>query len=137
MKKLFIIALVLFNIHATVGQSDFEQVGQTLKLYINGTANGEPNEVVKAFHQDLNLYSIRKNELHIWYGKEYIKGIKEGEKNSRKGKVISIHIVDKIANAIVEIDVPTIKRKFTDFMLLAKINNQWRIIHKAYTSQKY
>lgn len=40
-----------------------EQITATLMDYIEGTANGEPDRVKRAFHEDLNLYHVGKDSL--------------------------------------------------------------------------
>ena len=56
--------------------------------YIEGTANGQPDRVRRAFHEDLNLYFVKNDTLQIWNGREYIGNIKEDEKNTRQGSVV-------------------------------------------------
>ncbi len=136
-KKILFASLIVFGLQNTTAQTDLEQIQTTLNLYINGTANGNPNDVKKAFHKDLNLYFIKNDSLKAWPGKKYIKNIKDGVKANRVGKIVSVNVVNKIAHAIVEIDMPDRKRRFTDFMLLSKIDNEWKIVHKAFTSEKY
>ncbi len=136
-KKLLMVTFVFFGCHSIVAQTDLEQIQNTLNLYIDGTAHGKPVDVTKAFHEDLNLYHVKNDSLKAWKGKHYIENIKEGKKANRVGKVVSIHVVNKIAHAIVEIDMPDRKRLYTDFMLLSKINDEWKIVHKAFTYINY
>ena len=113
-------------------QSDYSQIKKVLHDYIEGTANGAPDRVRNAFHKDLNLYSVKNDSLAIWFGKEYINGIKVGKKNSRQGKIISMDVEKDAATAKVEILIPG-WRVFTDYFLLLKIQGNWKIIHKSYT----
>ena len=91
----------------------------------------------KAFHKDLNLYSVRKGELSIWKGEKYIGNIKVGRKSNRIGKIISIDYENNAAMAKLEIDMPGAKRVYTDYMLLLKIKGVWKVIHKSYTFRPY
>lgn len=113
-------------------QSEYSQIKKVLHDYIEGTANGAPDRVRNAFHKDLNLYSVKNDSLAIWFGKEYINGIKVGKKNSRQGKIISVDVENDAAIAKVEILIPG-WRVFTDYFLLLKIQGNWKIIHKSYT----
>lgn len=113
--------------------SDIEQIQETLMKYIDGTANGEPEKLREAFHPDFNLYSVTSQDsLKIWRGKDYIAGVKEGEKNNRMGRIISIDHEKDAATAKVEILIPN-WRVFTDYFLLLKYQGQWKIVHKSYT----
>ena len=101
--------------------------------YIEGTANGEPERLQKAFHPDFNLYSVTKEDsLKIWQGKDYVGRIKPGKKNNRIGRIISIDVENNAAIAKAEILIPN-WRVFTDYFLLLKYQGSWKIIHKSYT----
>jgi Putative lumazine-binding len=118
-------------------KSEIEQISETLMDYIEGTANGEPNRLRKAFHPDFNLYTVtEKDSLRIRSGEKYILGIKQGEKANRIGRIISIDYEKDAAIAKAEIIVPN-WRIFTDYFLLLKYEGTWKIVHKSYTWREY
>ena len=130
-----VLSLLWLNINAQVdnSKSNIEEITVTLMKYIDGTANGEPDKLREAFHPDFNLYSVTKEDsLRIWKGQDYIEGIKEGKKNNRIGRIISIDFENDIATAKAEILIPG-SRIFTDYFLLVKVGGSWKIIHKSYT----
>jgi len=137
MKNLFVVFLCLISCEIVFAQSDKDQITETLLDYIEGTANGQPERIKNAFHKDLNLYSISNDTLGITSGKKYIGYFKEGQKRDRVGKIVSIDVVNNAAMAKVEIDVPTRKRLYTDYMMLLKVEGKWKIIHKSYTHVSY
>ena len=101
--------------------------------YIDGTANGDPEQVRRAFHPDFNLYTVNDGDsLWIRSGAKYIAGIKVGEKNTRQGRIISIDVEGNAAMAKAEIAVPG-WRIFTDYFLLLKYEGAWRIVQKSYS----
>ena len=112
--------------------SEYENIKGVLMDYIEGTAHGEPERVRRAFHEDLNLYSVKNDTLAVWYGKDYVGGITPGKKNNRQGKILSIDYEKDAATAKVEIKIPN-WRIFTDYFLLLKIEGKWKIIHKSFT----
>ena len=124
-----------FNVNAQTenAKSEIDQIQETLMKYIDGTANGEPHKLKEAFHPDFNLYSVTKEDsLRIWSGKDYIGGIKKGEKSNRIGRIISIDYEKDAAIAKAEIIIPN-WRIFTDYFLLVKYQGSWKIVHKSYT----
>jgi hypothetical protein len=137
MKKVILIVLLFTTTFVVNSQTEKEQIKEALLHYIEGTANGEPDRVQKAFHKDLNLYSIRNGALAIWKGDQYIGNIKSGKKSNRIGKIISIDYENNAAMAKLEIDMPGAKRVYTDYMLLLKIKGVWKVIHKSYTFRPY
>lgn len=113
--------------------SEMELISATLMDYIEGTANGQPERLHRAFHPDFNLYTVtEKDSLRIRDGQEYIAGIKPGEKANRIGRIVSIDFEKDAATAKVEIVIPN-WRIFTDYFLLLKYEGSWKIVHKSYT----
>jgi Putative lumazine-binding len=115
------------------GDSNLEQITATLTDYIEGTANGEPERLKRAFHPDFNLYAVDdKNKLLVRSGEKYISGVKQGEKSNRIGRIVSIDYEKDAATAKVEIVIPK-WRVFTDYFLLIKYEGSWKIVQKSYT----
>ncbi len=137
MKKIIVTIFILTGILNSNAQTEIEGINKTLFDYIEGTANGEPERLNRAFHPDFNLYFISKDSLRVWSGKKYIKNIKTGVKNNRIGRVISIDFEGNAATAKIEIIMPSLKRIYTDYLLLLKVNNSWKIIHKSFTFKNY
>lgn len=137
MKKIVFFILLTMGFQSLIAQTETELITQTLNDYIEGTANGQPERLKKAFHPDFNLYFVGQDSLRIWSGKEYVSNIKEGEKNDRKGEIVSINFVNNAASATIEIDIPSRKRLYTDYLLLLKYQGSWKIIHKSFTFKEY
>jgi hypothetical protein len=136
MKYLTLIFAFLWGLSGLQGQnnqSDIEQISETIMHYIEGTANGEPERLRKAFHPDFNLYTVNEQDsLRIRSGEKYIANIKPGEKTNRIGRIISIDFEKDAAMAKAEIIVPN-WRIFTDYFLLLKYEGSWKIVQKSYT----
>ncbi len=141
LKILTILFFVGTTINATAqakqSQSEIEQITATLMDYIEGTGNGEPERLKRAFHPDFNLYTVTtKDSLRIRSGEKYIANVKEGKKTSRIGRIISIDYEKDAATAKAEIIIPN-WRIFTDYFLLLKYEGSWKIVHKSYTWRAY
>lgn len=129
-----ILVLVAFNISA---QSEIDNINKTLYDYIDGTANGEPERLKRAFHPDFNLYFVKNDTVRVWSGKKYISNVKQGRKSNRIGRIVSVDYDGNAANAKIEILMPRNKRIYTDYLLLLKVKGNWKIIHKSFTFKKY
>jgi hypothetical protein len=136
--KIRFIGLVIlfgFNMNAQIENQKFEleQITETLMDYIEGTANGNPDRLRKAFHPDFNLYTVNaEDRLRIRSGEKYISNVKKGEKSNRIGRIISIDYEKDAAIAKAEILIPN-WRVFIDYFLLLKYEGSWKIVHKSYT----
>lgn len=117
--------------------SDIAQITATLMDYIEGTANGEPDRLKRAFHPDFKLYTVTESDsLRIRSGEKYISDIKPGEKANRIGRIISIDYEKDAAMAKAEIAIPG-WRIFTDYFLLLRYEGSWKIVQKSYTWRAY
>jgi len=137
MLKVFLLWILTFVCLYTYGQSqtvkpDIDMITATLMDYIEGTANGQPERLRKAYHHDFNLYTVMNDSIMIRSGEQYISNIKIGEKNNREGKILSIDIENDAAIAKAEIVVPN-WRVFTDYFLLLKYGGEWKIVQKSYS----
>lgn len=129
---LFVFSLNLISAQSQSGTTDIQEISETLMLYIDGTQNGKPEKLRKAFHPDFNLYTVTEEDsLRIRSGAQYVSNVKEGKKSNRIGRIISIDYENDAAIAKVEILVPN--RIYTDYFLLLKYEGSWKIVHKSYT----
>jgi hypothetical protein len=136
--KIGLIGLVILfglNVNAQIenSKSEINQITETLMDYIEGTTNGEPNRLRRAFHPDFNLYRVTtEDSLRIRSGEKYISNVKEGEKSNSIGRIISIDYEKDAAIAKAEILILN-WRVFTDYFLLLKYEDSWKIVYKSYT----
>lgn len=136
MKKFILISLLSIGCLTLSAQSDIELISQTLTDYIEGSTNGQPARLKSAFHPDLNLYSVRDNQINVWSGVDYIKDTHEGKPTDEFGKIISIDYENNAAMAKVEISHPKNPIPYIDYFMLLKSDGKWTIIHKMYTKYK-
>ena len=141
LSKVLLIALIFvgaisLKAQTENNQSEIAQIEETLMNYIDGTANGEPEKLKKAFHPDFNLYTISNDSLRVRSGKKYIGNVKDGEKSNRIGRIISIDYENDAAIAKAEIIIPN-WRIFTDYFLLMKYEGSWKIVQKSYTYRPF
>ncbi|NVK52584.1 MAG: nuclear transport factor 2 family protein [Flavobacteriaceae bacterium] len=118
-------------------KSEIEMIRTTLMDYIEGTANGQPDRLKRAFHPDFKLYTVRGDSAWARSGKRYIANIKKGKKSNRIGRIIAIDYENNAASAKVEILMPNYGRMYTDYFLLLKYKGSWKIVQKSYTFRPY
>lgn len=135
MKKVLLVLAVLAISLTTNAQTEEELVRATLHDYIIGTSNGEPERITKAFHSDLNLYTVKNDTLVKRNGQAYIALFEPGKKNTRVGEVLMIDIENDAATAKVEISFSDRPGAYIDYFLLLKVEGHWTIIHKSYTKK--
>ncbi|MEL7122671.1 MAG: nuclear transport factor 2 family protein, partial [Bacteroidota bacterium] len=115
-------------------ENEISRIKAALTDYIEGSTNGQPKRLKEVFHPDLNLYYIRNGDLRTWSGTAYISDTKEGKPTGEIGQIISIDYENDIATAKVEIKGSN--KAYIDYFLLLKLEEGWKIIHKAFTEKK-
>ncbi len=137
MKKIALILTLFLGAISINAQTEIEEIHKPLMDYIEGTANGEPDRLKRAFHPDFNLYFVKNDSVNAWSGKGYISNVKKGRKSNRIGKIVSVDFVNDAAIAKIEIDMPDRNRLYTDYLMLLKVKGEWKIIHKSFTFVEY
>lgn len=132
MKKLLFIAFIFVISTQVNAQTEEAAVRATAMDYIEGTANGEIDRIRRAFHETAALYAVNDNGgLRKIPIDQYIGYFKPGQKNDRKGKIVSVDLVNDAAQ--VKIEIVSGQWKFTDYLLLLKLEGGWKIINKSFT----
>lgn len=138
----------LFFLHSLNAQAesvinnDHQDVINTAYNYFNGVSNGDQALLAKTFAMDyghMKMVSIDKET-----GQEYIKTVPFKEfagyfntptKDTWQANILSVDIVDG-KMAMVKLDFDTPKTHYVDYLVMYKINNQWRIVNKTFTMEK-
>lgn len=135
MRKFIFIPLLLSFIFSASAQSEEAAVRATAMDYIDGTANGEIAQIRRAFHEDAALFAVNDDGgLRKIPIDQYIGYFKQGQKNDRQGKIISVDVVNDAAQ--VKIEIVSGQWRFTDYLLLLKLEEGWKIINKSFTKVK-
>jgi hypothetical protein len=138
MKHLFLGLMLVgaFAMAAFAQNSEKAAVRVPLENYIKGHATGDGEYMKKAFHTEGNLIFIRDGKYTTRSFAEYIAGFTgkpAADEAQRKRSIEAIDIVGNAAVAKIILDYPT--AKLTDYMSLLKINGEWKIVNKIFTSE--
>jgi len=137
--KTISLSLLLLIIVPQLGQAqnNLVAIGQTLTHYIEGTTNGQPDRLRKAFHPNFQLYLAAADTLRTIDGQGYISRVKKGQKYNRVSRIVSIDYENDAAMAKIEVYFPDTKRIATDYLMLLKLNDGWKIIAKFINVKNY
>jgi len=117
-----------------MSQEDYAGAKAALMDYIEGTAQSDIDRIRNAFHPDAALYSVGEGDsLRRLPIDTYIGYFAPGKETGREGQVVSIDVVKNAASAIVKIQSGN--RYFTDYLLLLRLHDGWKIIQKSFTAE--
>jgi hypothetical protein len=140
MKKFMLLLVSIFFTVAALAQTSDEEIIKAViqTSYINGIQNGgSAEDIRKGFHPSFTMLRLVDNEVKPLPIEEWISNI---EKNKAKnepappkaeGKFINVDITGTAA--IVKLDLfRNNKRTFTDYLVLYKFSEGWKIVSKTY-----
>lgn len=136
-KYFFAVLFAVFALTTANAQtSEKDAVKIPLENYLKGHATGDGEYMKKAFHTDGQLIFIRDGIFTTRSFADYIAGFTgkpPADEAKRTRWIESIDVVGNAASAKIVLDYPTVK--LTDYMSLLKINGEWKIVNKIFTSE--
>jgi hypothetical protein len=141
MKKTFLLlTLTAFTISASLGQSsDEDAIKQVINVaYIGGIQNnGSSDDIRKGFHATFSMLRLVDNDIKPFPIEEWIAAI---EKRKNEGTPAAPTAIGKFVNvdvtgnaAIVKLELYRDNKKtFTDYLVLYKFTEGWKIVSKTY-----
>ncbi|MEM6804714.1 MAG: PQQ-dependent sugar dehydrogenase [Bacteroidota bacterium] len=137
-RKLIILFLLTFS-SSLFAQNERSLVEIPLNDYIVGTSYNYPEQIQRAFIDSATLYLTRNGGTWITDPKTYADLFQRNEAgtfNGRTSKILSIEIRQDIAMAEIEVSISSAEARFSDLILLKKVEGQWKIMSKIATRYK-
>ena len=111
-------------------------VRTAVEAYLNAHATGSSAGLRPVFHPVANLYFVRADTLATRTGQAYLDGF-DGtpapDEAQRRRWISMVDVTGDAAVARVVLDYPTVT--ITDYFALLRVNGEWRIVNKIFTSQ--
>jgi len=126
----------------SVTGKEHQAVIDTAYNYFNGVANADQKLLAKAF--DLESGHMKMVSVDKDTGKETIRTVtlkeftgyfKKATKDTWVANILSVDIVDD-KMAMVKLDFDTPKTHYIDYLVMYKLENEWRIINKTFVAKK-
>lgn len=111
-------------------------VAVPLENYIKAHATGDGEFIRKAFHPEAKVMFSVDAKFNQWSTEEFaarFTGKPAADEARRKRSFEIIDVAGNAAIAKVVLDYPSVK--FTDYMTLLKIDGEWKIINKTFSSE--
>jgi hypothetical protein len=123
-----------------IAQNDEASVKQVVaSAYVEGIHNrGNIDDIRKGFHPSFNMLRLMDNEIKPLSIEEWITNIEKSKKESTtappaktEGKFVNVDITGNAAVVKLELYREN-KKVFTDYLVLYKFTEGWRIVSKTY-----
>jgi hypothetical protein len=136
-KSLFFIAIILSTVtiqaFAQTANAEQSAVRIPLENYIKAHATGDGSNLGKSFYPEAKIQGIKPDDgkLISFKFEDYVKsfpGKPAFDEAKRKRKIETVEITKNAAIAKLVFDYPNVK--ITDYLLLLKIDGEWKIVNK-------
>lgn len=107
-----------------------------LENYIQGHATGNGDFMRKAFHTEAKVMAFRDGKLTNITSEEFASrftGKPAADEAQRKRVIESVEITGNAGVGKIVLDYPTVK--FTDYMSLLKVGEEWKIVNKVFYAE--
>jgi hypothetical protein len=114
---------------------DYDAIVKVLRLYMEGSARGEPDKLKEAFHPDSRMFGLlggKRFDVPIQALFEMTAARPADIDGAYRGRVVSVTQVGDAATAMVAEDGFWGRVSFVDFFSLAKIDGRWWIVNKTF-----
>lgn len=134
MNKIWIL-LLIFPIFSSAQDDKRAQILKPINLFIEGTSYNYPEKILESFLPGglMFLHNL-PDTLMMWpverYAALYDNG-RRGQQNQRFSELISLDIVEDVAYAKLQVDIPSFSMRFFDLLLLKEIDGEWKIVSKV------
>ena len=138
MKTLIAIAalLILPSVATAQPSADEKAVRAAVEQYFKGHATGSADEMRKAFVPTARIEGVRDGQILSRTVEEYVAGFSgkpAADENTRRRTVD--HVAMSGTAAMASVTLVHGATTFTDYFVLLKANNEWKIASKVYSSR--
>jgi len=123
--------LILLSIYY---EKKFQLIENTINHYFNGMINHDSKSIEKAFHPTASMKWNDKEYMEVNAVNALSDYLNSSDPVKVKTNIVAINMVGDAANAQLQLEYETFY--FVDFMHLMKIEGEWKIISKTYTTVK-
>jgi len=130
----FGLLIFLVLVPSAASADDFGEVGVAVKKYFDGTEQGKPELLRETFLPSLEIQYVNKEgTLGRLTAADYISRFEPGKKANRKGRIVHMDVVGNAASVKAEIIMGD--KLYTDYLLLLKLPEGWRVTNKIATNR--
>ena len=120
-------------------KENIKEIENLIANYFMGIFNGDRVKLEACFNENVNIYGDIKEIEYFKNIKEYLDGVQNRQSPNDldepfQMKIIGIDIMGKIAMA--KLHVPMLGYNYYDYLSLAKIDSNWKIVNKIFTHVK-
>lgn len=110
-------------------------IQQTVQNYFDGLYNSNPESLGKAFHPKVQVIGYFRQDLLFMSLEQFLEFVKNTPPPSASGETYDMKIVSMditVNEAVVKVADLYLGFRFTDYLSLMKIEDEWVIVNKTF-----
>ena len=121
--------------HVSKELNDIDLIQQTIQLYFDGLYHSDVEKINQAFHSSSQVIGFFDGNFSVMTIEQFADFVKATPPPSENGedydmKIVSMDITGN--EAVVKVEDLYLGLRFTDYLSLLKIENEWVIVNKVY-----
>lgn len=122
---------------AQQGESEQDGIRTAIENYFKGHATGDASYLRKAFMPTAHIEGVREGKLTSWTVEEYCARFTGKPANDETSRVRTIDSIDVTgSSAMAKATLRHGATTFTDYLILLKVDGEWKIANKVYSVQR-
>lgn len=118
-------------------ESSQEGIRVAISHYFRGHATGDPSHMRNAFLPTAHIEGIREGKFTSWTVDEYCALFKGKPADDEGARVRTVDLIDVSGNAaMAKATLVHGATVFTDYFVLLKVGDEWKIANKVYHGRK-
>jgi Putative lumazine-binding len=119
--------------------SERQQIEAVLQVYFDGLYENDPAKIKQAFHECTHLFSADDGKLgdmsrEVWIEKMRSRPSAKSTGQKRNDQIVSIDQTGP-ATALAKVHCQLPPRFFTDYLMLVKLADGWKIVSKTFHTE--
>lgn len=117
-----------------------KEIEAVIQTYLDGLYEGDTKKLAAAFHDVSHLYAVGENGQVAdmpraqWFDLVAGRASPKSKGLTRTDRIVSIDMSGP-ETAAVKLECSVAPRYFTDYLLLLKLKDGWRIVSKSYRTE--
>ena len=112
------------------------QISNVVSRYFEGIYTGNVDQLTSSFHSNAFLYGDVKGKPYLKSLEDYLDSVQHRKSPAELGeenhmKIISLEILGDVA--IAKLHVPMLGYNYYDFLSLAVVKGEWKIVNKIFS----
>ncbi|SEL48242.1 Putative lumazine-binding [Aquimarina amphilecti] len=135
MKKIFFVftLITIFMTQVQAQNNDLQLIEKTINYYLDGMTTHNASSFEKAFHPNATMKWVEKKYEDVNAIEALSEYVNANDPIKTKTSIMAINIAGDAANAQLELEYDTFS--YIDFMHLLKIDGNWKIVSKTYSTK--